>query len=266
MKILAVDNERFQLNLLTDSIREAVPNCDLAMFLNPMEALEWAKANRPEIAFLDIQMPVMDGIALAKELKRNDPKVNLIFVTGFYEEYMGRAIPTHFSGYLQKPATAAAVKDELDNLRFPVTELGVSHQIMAQCFGRFEITADGAPIRFSRDKTKELLAYLIDCYGESVNGDELCEALFGDMTSNSSRKSALRNCAADLKATLHEVGADDLFVKGFNSYAVNRTKMACDYFAWMDSDPQAIRAFRGEYMSQYSWAEETLHEILEPTK
>ena len=263
MKIIVVDDEIIQLEQLKEAIYEVVPDCELNGFSNPLEALAWAKENRPEIAFLDIQMPVMDGITLAKELKMQNPKINLVFVTGYYEEYVFDAMPLHFSGYLQKPATAEAVAHEMQNLRYPLPVKQHPQTLKVQCFGNFEVYADGKPLRFERHKTKELLAYLVDRHGVQVNNNEICAAIYEDSTNDFNNKADLRKCSADLKKTLQSVGLGDLFIKGFNTYSLNLSMLFCDYYDWEKGEAYAIRSFHGEYMSQYSWAEATLADIME---
>lgn len=263
MKILAVDDEYMQLRLLEKAIREAVPECDLTCFENSVEALGWAKENRVDIAFCDIQMPVMTGIELGKELKKLNPKVNIIFVTGYYEDYAVDAISLHFSGYLNKPVTTEAVAQEMENLRFPIEPEKKSAKLRVQCFGNFEVYAGNMPLRFERRKSKELFAYLIDRHGAQITCGEVCAAIYDNDENEGNNKSDLRKCASDIRKTLKEVDAEDVFVKGYNSYAINVSELSCDFYDWEKNEPYAIRAFRGEYMSQYSWGEDTLGSILE---
>lgn len=262
MKILVVDDEVIQLEMLKDAITEVVPECELTGFANPMEALDWAKENAPEIAFLDIQMPVMDGILLAKNLKICNPKINLIFVTGYYAEYVFEAMPLHFSGYLQKPANAQKVRQELENLRFPLIKQKSGKRIKVKCFGDFEVYADDGPLHFSRTKSKEVFAYLVDRKGSKVSGNKICAAIFEDAGNESRNKSSLRNCIADIKEALHAVNADDVLIKGWDSYAIDDSAIECDYYDWLKNEAYAVHSFNGEYMSQYTWAEEKLATIL----
>lgn len=265
MKILAVDDELIQLRMLQEAIEEAVPGCELACFENPVQALAWARENHPDVAFCDIQMPLMTGIMLGKELKKDNPLINLVFVTGYYQNYAVEAFQLRSSGYLQKPASAEAVAVEMENLRYPVSREAKKAKLRVQCFGRFEVFADGLPLAFERSRTKEVLAFLIDKKGVEVNGNEICAALYPEGGPKEiNNKSDLRKCVADLRSRLREIGAEDILLKGFNRYAVVPALIDCDYYDWEKGDPDAVRAFHGEYMSQYEWAEETLMDILLP--
>ncbi|MCR4892410.1 MAG: response regulator [Lachnospiraceae bacterium] len=262
MTILAVDNEAMQLEMLKESIAEVVPDEEIQGFSNPHEALVWSRHHKPEIAFLDIQMPVMDGIRLAKALKTNDPQINLIFVTGYYEEYVLDALPLYFSGYLEKPVNSQKVRQALDNLRYPLVRRNPQKRIRVRCFGDFEVYVDGRALDFSLAKAKEIFAFLVDRKGSKVNGNTICATVYEKQRSLAASKSNLRNCVANIKATLHSVNADDVFIKGWDSYAIDTSLIECDYYDWEENKPYAVRAFHGEYMSQYSWAETTLASLL----
>ena len=262
MKILAVDDEPMQLRLLERSITEAAPGCALYASDNPADALRWAEENRPEVAFCDIQMPVINGIALGKALKKLDPQINLVFVTGYYEEYAAAAAPLRYSGYLQKPATAEGVKNELADLRYPLPKPEAQKLLTVRCFGNFEIFSGGEPVNFQRSKTKELFAFLVDRRGAQVTGSEICSVLYEEGRSEKNNKGDLRKSVADLRQTLEGLHAEAVFRKGFDRYSVDVSLLECDYYDWIKNEPYAVRAFRGEYMRQYSWGEETLTNII----
>lgn len=262
MKILAVDDERLQLRMLEKSIRSAVPDCELTCFNDSVSALEWAIQNRPDVVFSDIEMPVMNGIELVREIKKRNPRTNVVFITGYYADYALEAMPLHFSGYLQKPATPEAVALEMENLRYPLPVEEPVNKLKVQCFGNFEVFADGKPLHFERNKTREMLAFLIDRHGTQVNSSEICSVIYEDSGNEHNNKADLRKCTADLKKALRSVGMENIFVKGFNVYSLDVSRISCDYYDWEKGEPYAVRAFHGEYMNQYSWAETTLGNIL----
>lgn len=207
-------------------------------------------------------MPLIDGITLGKALKADNPKINLIFVTGYYEDYVLDAMPLYFSGYLEKPVTPQKVSQAMDNLRYPPTNQPSHKLIRVRCFGDFEVYAGNKVLTFSHAKTKEIFAFLVDRKGAKVNGNRICSVVFEDSRNESANKSRLRTSAADIRNTLRSVHAEEVFLKGWDSYAVNTALIECDYYDWEKNEPYAVRSFRGEYMAQYPWAEDTLATLI----
>ena len=247
MVFIAVDDERLQLNKLVDAIKVAAPNNRILSFDNPLTALKNAELQKIDVAFLDIEMAGLNGVELAKKLKAINPNINIVFVTG-YTEYAVDAYSIHASGYLTKPVTADKIKAELNDLRFPMPEPQSNNRIRIQCFGDFEIFCDGEPLKFSRSKTKELVAYLVDSGGALVTTKEISMVLF-----NEDKPSYVRNLIADLSKALKEVDAEKIFVKRFNKYGISMKNVRCDYYDYLNNIPYAVKAYRGKYMSQYKW-------------
>lgn len=255
MKILAVDDEPIALEGLVSTISKVVPQAEVRGFDNVPDALVYAFAARPQVAFLDINLRADSGLDLAKRLKEINPQINIIFTTG-YKQYMEQAFEMHASGYIVKPVTPEKVSAELANLRKPVTEFH-EKKVRVKTFGEFEVFAGDKPLQFSYLKSKEILAYLVDCRGSMCTNGTLTGLLWGD-DDPSSHRSYLSNLLADLFNTLKNAGCEDILIKRRGQIGVDVTKIDCDYYRWLDGDPKARAAFTGKYMFQYGWAEETL--------
>jgi two-component SAPR family response regulator len=195
----------------------------------------------------------MNGLEVAKKLKGNTPKINIIFVTA-YSQYATEAFELHPSGYVLKPATKEAVEREMENLRHPIDKKS-SAKLYAQTFGNFEVFTYGTPLKFVYSKTKELFAYLIDRNGAAVNVNELCAVLWEGKQDTKNLKAYLRKLVSDLTKTLKEFGADDIVLKKYNSIAIVSDKIICDSYGFMKGDISCVNAYKGQYMAQYSWAE-----------
>ena len=257
MHILAIDDEQSALNLLTAAIKEAVPLASVHSFRNPKEALEFMQITKCEIAFLDIEMREMNGIILARKLKEIYPKINLIFVTG-YSQYTNEAFVLHASGYVYKPVTTEKIVVEMENLRTPVKwkERG----IFVNTFGNFELMVNGKIITFGREKSKEMLAYLVDKQGKSADRKELAAILFERDDYSRATQNYLSKIIKELTNVLEEAGAQGILKRGWNSYSVDVDAFTCDLYDYEKDDaaPGELNCFQGEYMKQYSWAEVTL--------
>ena len=178
MKIIAVDDEKIALKGLLLSIEKASPNADIYGFRYASDAIDHMKTEQCDIAFLDIEMKGINGVELARELKKLNPDINIIFTTGF-GSYRDVAFDLHASGYLIKPITVEGVKRELDNLRRPVA---LPKRLKVNTFGNFDVLYDGSPLVFKYQKSKELLAYLIDRRGAMCSTGELMAVLFEEFS------------------------------------------------------------------------------------
>lgn len=253
MKALCVDDEPLLLSALVRAAESSPDIEETAKFTLCSEALAWAEKNRPDIAFLDIQMRGMGGLELSKKLRELYPDLPVVFCTG-YREYALDALKLHVSGYVMKPVTAEDIQKEIDYAK----QNGNSdyNKLKVQCFGTFEVFANGRPMNFKRKKSKELLAYLIDRRGASVSSKEICAVLWEDDFASEKNIMHLYKLFGDLRSSLNEVGMSDVLEKGNQQYSVNTEKIDCDYYRYLVGDENAVRAYCGEYMSQYSWAEE----------
>ena len=247
MNILLVDDEDLQLLRLRNAVEKTVPGNVIHTFNNPLKALEEAKKTKMDLAFLDIEMPGIDGIKLARKLKLNDPSIRIVFVTA-YDQYALDAFKVHASGYIFKPVNEKKIAEAVGELTH-VISLKPKNKIQAKCFGNFELFHEGEPIKFKRSKSKELLAYLIDREGSAISVNELNAVLWEE-----DHSSYLRNLISDIQQTLKSIGCEDVFVKRHNECYVDITKIDCDAYDFKNDDPEAIRAFRGQYMFQYPWA------------
>jgi two-component SAPR family response regulator len=208
------------------------------------------KNNRAEIAFLDINMRGMGGLALAEKILAFQPECKIIFCTG-YEEYAIPAFKLHASGYLLKPISAEDVQGEIDNIK----GLRQKERVLTvKCFGNFEVYAKNETLIFKRLKTKELFAFLVDRNGAGMTAKQICAVLFPNDTDDNKNSAYLRQLVLDLKNTLKSVGAEGVLRHETPCYRIDTNLLKCDYISYLESGKPE---FFGEYMTQYSWAEET---------
>ena len=100
MQIAICDDEKSIVQLLEEKIKKVLPDAVIEKYLSGDELL--ASGCRPDILFLDIQMPGKDGIETARLLRQRDEDMILIFVTAV-EEYVFQAFDVLAFQYLVKP-------------------------------------------------------------------------------------------------------------------------------------------------------------------
>ena len=249
MIAIAVDDEALMLRALVNAISASPDVTEVAKFSDCVDALDYVKNNFVDVAFLDINMRGMGGLALAQKIIEFRPSCKIVFCTG-YEEYAIPAFKLHASGYLMKPISIEDVQGEIDNIK------GVRKKelLEVKCFGDFEVFANGERLSFKRSKTKELLAFLIDRNGAGMTAKQICAVLFPDDTDDTKNGAYLRQLVMDLKNTLKTVDAEAVLRHETPYYHVDTNLLKCDYFSYLE---RGKPEFHGEYMSQYSWADET---------
>ena len=249
MIAIAVDDEPLMLGALTKAIKASADITSVADFTSCEDALGYIKCGPVDIAFLDINMRGMGGLALAEKILGFRPDCKIVFCTG-HEEYAIPAFKLHASGYLMKPISARDVQAEIDNIK------GVRQKqklLTVKCFGNFEVYAKGEKLPFKRSKTKELFAFLVDRNGAGVTVAEIGVALW-ENDEDQKNQNYIHQLFRDLRRSLGSAGAEEIFERNNYFYSIDPEKLDCDYYAYLKNGRPE---FRGEYMTQYSWAEKT---------
>ena len=250
MIAIAVDDEILMLGALVKAINASPDIAEVTKFSDCEEALEFVKNHAIDIAFLDINMRGMGGLVLAEKILAMRPNCKIVFCTG-YEEYAIPAFKLHASGYLMKPISAEDVQAEINNIK------GIKSNeklLTVKCFGNFEVYAKNEKLMFKRLKTKELFAFLVDRNGAGMTAKQICAVLFPDDTDDIKNSSYLRQLVLDLKNTLKAVGAENVLRHETPCYRIDTALIQCDYINYLETGKPE---FHGEYMTQYSWAEDT---------
>jgi two-component SAPR family response regulator len=255
MIAIAVDDEALMLGALVAALEASPDITEVIKFSDCEAALDFVRNHPLDLAFLDINMRGMGGLALAESIIAARPDCKIVFCTG-YEEYAIPAFKLHASGYLMKPISAEDVQGEIDNIQRGRRK---EKPLTVKCFGNFEVYAKNEALVFKRSKTKELFAFLVDRNGAGMTAKQICAVLFPDDTDDTKNSAYLRQLVMDLKNTLKAVGAEAVLCHETPCYRVDTNLLKCDYFTHLETGKPE---FHGEYMTQYSWAEATCAMLL----
>lgn len=252
MHIIYVDDEKPAL----DNFRLTTANfpeiAGVELFQNGGEALEYAEHNLVDAAFLDMEMPGIHGLELAKRLKTHDPNIRVVFVTA-YSQYALEAWNVDASGYLLKPYTAADIHKELAKCAYRPLP---SQQVVIETIPALSITVNGAPLHISGTKPRELFALLVDRGDRGLAAGEGIACLWPDRPNDANSQSLMRMTYKRLSGALAEAGVEHILYSQENRRFLRVDNVDCDLYRIFAGDQQAARKYSGEYLREYSWAEE----------
>ncbi|MGI6221344.1 MAG: PAS domain S-box protein [Coriobacteriales bacterium] len=137
-----------------------------------------------------------------------------------------------------------------------------SHRdVYIRTFGHFEVFVDGAPVPFRHEKSKELLALLVDRRGGYVTSRDAISYLWENEPANKVTLARFRKVAMRLRNILEEHGIGDIVEISQRNRRINPDKVRCDLFDYLWGGPDYAQSFKGTYLSDYSWSEFTLMEL-----
>ena len=256
MRTILVDDERWGLERFE---LECAGIADIELtgkFSDPLKALAFARENRVDLAFLDIEMPKMSGLELSRQLRALYPDVIIIFVSG-HDRYMPEAFRDREADYyLLKPYARADVEAVCH--RAKLLSRRFAKRIYIETFGRFAVYLDGTALKFTSADAKELLALMVNKRGTALGNQEAFNMMWEDRYFDHSSAVSLHKALRKLKDMLEKAGVRELVIQVSPSeHRVNTELFDCDYYQFLEKDPAAIRKFCGEYMVEWSWGEET---------
>ncbi len=255
MKTIFVDDDCLLL-LQYQYECSSIPGVELmGTFECASDALAYARQNPVELAFLDVELPDMSGLELSAALREIVPHMVIIFASG-HDKYITQALNLDADYYILKPPSRSVIVSALNRAKLLVKRM--EPRVFIKTFGNFDVFVDGKPIKFSSSRAKELLAYLVDRNGNVVSSAEGFSVLWEDKDYSESSASGYRKVLARLHATLKQEGIEDILYSFPHGRALNKSKVQCDYYSLLEGSTDFLRAWNGEYMSNYSWAEYTL--------
>lgn len=146
----------------------------------------------------------------------------------------------------------------------PVEEnINEKRRVEIQTFEHFNVLVDGQPVIFRSEKTKELLALLVDRKGAYVSNREIITNLWEDELVDEVTQARCRKVVFNLRKTLQIYGIEDLIESKMKGYRrLNVDMVNCDLYQYLSGDEKYANLFQGTYMEEYSWAEMTLSRLL----
>ncbi len=136
-----------------------------------------------------------------------------------------------------------------------------STPVSIRTFGYFDVFVDSRPIPFRNKKSKELLALLVDRRGGYVTSEEAISFLWEDEPVTPVTLARYRKVALRLKNTLAEYGIPEVVEAVDGKRRIVTELVQCDLYNYLSGQEEYAQLFKGNYLTNYSWGENTLAEL-----
>ncbi|MCU6711445.1 response regulator [Paenibacillus sp. J5C_2022] len=281
IRAFLVDDEMHALQLL-EYFLKTIGDVDIVgQAGNGPEALTMLQACKPDVLFLDIEMPGMNGIELAEVIRNEYPGLPIIFVTA-YDQYAVAAFEQEAIDYLLKPLelprlqkTMARVRRELArNAESSIDEAvpQSNRKLTIRLLGAFYAGAEGVgEIKWRTAKERELLAFLAAHSSMRVHRDTIIEQLWPEEHYQKA-KIYLHTCISLLRKHFKQLGFEQILNYEQERYSLDPDKLDNDVIVFRrliqqlttDSSGSfsyaeaktALSAYRGRLLQEedYAWA------------
>lgn len=260
MKTILVDDMLLDMQLFELKCKDVADFEIVGKFTDPVEAIAFAKENIVDFAMLDIDMPGMNGMELAKQLRSLRSDIIIVFATA-HPKFAVDALKMKADYIIFKPFDRDDILDVME--RAKLFRQRQKKRFYFHTFGMFDMFVDGKPVRFRSGKAKELMALCVYRNGQSVSIYEMVECLWGDEAADAPEKTGYRRTIKELADTLKSCGAEKMFLRERGSVRVDMGLADSDYQAFLNGDKQAACKFQGSFMQQYSWPEAAVYGLEE---
>ncbi|MFS1511044.1 response regulator [Chengkuizengella sp. SCS-71B] len=186
--MMIVEDEQPILNLMKMVIEKNNKLSIVGCFTNPLQALSKVPFLKPDVVFLDIEMPKMTGLELAEKVLEVDEDIQIVFTTA-YERYALEAFKVSAVDYILKPVTPEEIERVTtrlmkihNNLSEKKDDSSQNQEKYILCLGTLEMRdEDNSVIKWPTRKTEELFAYFLMHPNQVISKWRLTELLWGDM-------------------------------------------------------------------------------------
>ena len=269
LTVVLVDDMKPALREL-EYLLKKYPDIEITgMFTDPVTAIEKMPALKPQVVFLDIHMPQLQGMDAASQILDASPGTDIVFVTAF-DQYAVEAFELQALDYILKPVDEQRLEKTMTRLREKALAQKEQEEkkLQIRCLGHFHVGWEGQePMKWRTEKTKELFAYLLQHAGRGISKDELLDQLWPEDDPQKSIRQ-LYNGIYYIRKVLQNYGIGENHIAIGSHYhlqigAVDMDVRYYDQFEKGDTtggieELEALEAlYRGDYLEgeYYPWAD-----------
>ena len=257
MRTIVVDDNKIMLSMFERMSSDIQDIKLVGVFERAVDAVRYALDNPVDLAFLDIEMPGVNGIELALRLRSIRKDILIVFITA-HDGYVWQFNQIGGDYFLLKPYSKDTLEMAMEKIRLLARRQ--EKRLYIQTFGRFVVMEGGRPLQLT-GKAKEILALVVTRRGKEISNEEIYSTIWEGREYSNENMSVYYNALGRLRKALKKEGCEKLLITTPRGQMINTDMFDCDYYAWQDGNMSRRDKFEGEFMSEYSWGEYILASI-----
>ena len=184
-----------------------------------LEAEEMYILHKPDCLFLDINLPKLNGMQLAKKIRKTNKRIPIVMLTAYTDpDKLLDAIDVNVTKYLVKPMNSLAFKESLRKIAQVLLE--ESKKLLrlkdgyTWYFDKSTLYKEDVKVVLT-NKESLLLRYLADRHKECVYYEDIMAYVWADEIDQEISYDSVRNLAKDLRKKLPKSSLENVYSKGY---------------------------------------------------
>jgi two-component SAPR family response regulator len=232
LSVIIVEDEKPSLKLMKLMINKNKNFNIIGEYTNSAEAYERIISDNPDVVFLDVEMPIMNGTHLAKKIYEYNKNIQIVFITA-YPQYAVDAFKVNAANYILKPINeedlTITAERLLRNHSFINSNIKDKDNYAVEGLGSFKVyeKASKTYVKWPTAKSEELFAYFIYNKSEWHDKWRLCDLLWSDCNAKNAEHN-LHSTIYRMKTALKKIGVENIISYNQGIYRVDFTDFKCD--------------------------------------
>lgn len=233
---MIVDDELLAIELLADQL-SSVSNMEIVgIFTDSFNAYNHIEELKPDIVFLDVKMPKINGIELAKMFQKKIPRIKIVFVTA-YSDYAIHAFELDAVDFITKPVKKDRLLETLQRLNkgeFYIPK----RKVMVCCFRSLDFydenTSEKIEVKWRTSVAKEIFLYLLHHRGKSIRKDAIIDEFWPEVEPKLAF-SQLYTTIYTIRKTLEDIECNIIIENSEHNYKLNMNGVSIDTEKWEEN-------------------------------